>query len=61
MKPRDKKIDREPNELGRVSRYPVEYHRVGLLGRLPEKAVGLAFEYLEFRAGNSILQSFGLQ
>ena len=34
---------------------------IGLLRRLPEKAVGLTLENLHLGAGNSILQRFGLR
>src|SRR4026208_504363 len=57
VKLRDIKFGREPNELGRVSGYPVENHRVGFLGRLPEKAVGLPSEYSEPCAGDRFFKA----
>ena len=46
---------------GGVPFYPIENYLVGFLLSLPEKAVGLAFEQLQFRAGNAALERFGLR
>jgi hypothetical protein len=39
---------------------PIENNSIGLFRRLPEKAVGLAVEYLKLGSGNSLGQGFSL-
>ena len=44
-----------------VPLYPVENDLIGFFRRLPEEAMRLAVENFDLRAGNSVLQRFGLQ